>query len=224
MHRPPFIDTVAGRLRVLQSRLRHRDPADRATSFWASLPDYHRTNDSDPTGIERSRWIADELVPQLGIRSVLEVGTNSGRNLAIVKATHPDVRVRGLEINERAIAWGREHHPEVEFVHQDANRWTQEPDSFDALLTMSVLDHIPDEAIDALAANMVATASRYVICVELWDGGDGERGAYKYSRETKTLFERHGARTVRWEEAPGQYDTASSLLWVYIGATDGVPG
>jgi len=218
--RPPLIDNVAGRLRVLQSRLRHRDPADQATSFWANLPDYHATNDADTAGIARSRWIADELVPELGIGSLLEVGTNSGRNLAIVKATHPDVRVRGLEINERAIAWGREHHPEVEFVLQDANRWVETPDSFDALLTMSVLDHIPDAAIDALAANMVATAAKYVICVELWDGGDGERGAYKYSRDTKTLFERHGARTVRWEEAPGQYDTTSSLLWVYIGATD----
>jgi hypothetical protein len=221
--RPPLIDNVAGRLRVLQSRLRQRDPADQATSFWAGLPDYHETNDFDPTGIARSRWIADELVAQLEIGSLLEVGTNSGRNLAIVKQTHPDVRVRGLEINERAIAWGREHHPEVEFVLQDANRWAEEPDSFDALLTMSVLDHIPDEAIDALAANMVATAAKCVICVELWDGGDGTRGAYKYSRDTKSLFERHGARTIRWEQAPGQYDTTGSLLWVYIGTTDGAP-
>lgn len=223
MNRPPMIDNVAERLRVLHSRLRHRDPADQATSYWANLREYHATNDADPAAIARSRWIADELVPELGITSLLEVGTNSGRNLAIVKATHPDVRVRGIDVNERAIAWGREHHPEVEFVHQDANRWAQDPDSFDALLTMSVLDHVPDEAIEALAGNMVATASKYVICVELWDGANAERGAYKYSRDTKSLFERHGARTVRWEHAPGQYDTTQSLLWVYIGATDSPP-
>jgi hypothetical protein len=35
VNRLAFID-IAGRLPVLQSRLRHRDPADQATSFWAN--------------------------------------------------------------------------------------------------------------------------------------------------------------------------------------------
>jgi SAM-dependent methyltransferase len=213
-------ESVAERVRVLRSRLRHRDPADQATHYWANLPGYHETNDDDPAAMARSRWLADVLVPELGIGSLLEVGTNSGRNLAVVKATHPDVEVLGIDVNERAIEWGRKTHPDVEFLYQDANRWAQKPNSFDAILTMSVLDHVPDEAIDTLAKNMVATASKYVICVELWDGADAERAAYKYSRDTRSLFERHGAKTVRWEQAPGQYDTGQSLLWLYVGATE----
>jgi SAM-dependent methyltransferase len=221
VNRQHLAELAAERVRVLRSRLRHRDAADRATHYWANLPSYHETNDDDPTGIARSTWIAEELVPEFGIESLLEVGTNTGRNLAIVKATHPHVRVLGIDVNARAIEWGRRRHPDVEFLHQDANRWSLEPDSFDAILTMSVLDHVPDEAIDALAQNMVKTARTCVICVELWDGEDAERAAYKYSRDTRALFERHGARTIRWEQAPGQYDTATSLLWVYIGATGG---
>ena len=211
-------EVVAERVRVLRSRVRHRDPADQATYYWAHLPDYHETNDHDPQGIARSTWLAEELVSELGIESLLEVGTNTGRNLAVIKARHPDMRVLGIDVNERAIAWGRDHHPDVEYAHQDANRWSLGADSFDAILTMSVLDHVPDQAIDALARNMVATATKNVICVELWDGEDAERAAYKYSRDTRALFERHGVTTLRWEQAPGQYDVESSLLWLYVGA------
>ena len=150
---------------------------------------------------------------------MLEVGTNSGRNLAVRKATNPEMRVKGLDVNQPALDYARGAHPEVEFELQDANRWAEPEDAWDAILTMSVLDHIPDEAIERLASHMVASAARYVICVELWDGSEGERGPYKYSRDTRALFERHGARTVKWEMSRGQYDTERSLLWLYVGET-----
>lgn len=83
---------------------------------------------------------------------------------------------------------------------------------------MSVLDHIPDEAIESLAASMVKSASRYVIAVELWDGSAGTRGDFKYSRNTKDLFERHGLHTLHWQPSVGQYDTTQSRLWSYVGS------
>jgi len=215
------LSLLADRARLARVRLRRGPEQDRATAYWAGLPDYHEQNDHDPVGLARSRWLAEELVPELGVGSLLEVGTNSGRNLAAIKAANPAVRVKGVDVNERALAYARRAHPDVEFELQDANRWAEPADAWDAILTMSVLDHIPDEAIDRLAANMVATAARYVVCVELWDGSAGERGPYKYSRDTRALFERHGARTVKWEESSGQYDTAASLLWLYVGETSG---
>lgn len=215
---------LGDRVRLARLKLRRLPEEDRATAYWAGLSDYHEQNDRDPVGLARSRWLAEELFPSLGIASLLEVGTNSGRNLAAVKTANPAVRVKGIDVNERAIAYARGAHPEVDFEIQDANRWSEPHDGWDAILTMSVLDHIPDEAIDALAASMVATASRYVVCVELWDGSEGERGPYKYSRDTRALFERHGARTVRWERSPGQYDTEQSLLWLYVGEVGPEPG
>src|SRR6185437_4211247 len=100
----------------------------------------------------------------------------------------------------------------------DANRWTEPADSWEAILTMSVLDHIPDDAIEALVSSMVTTASRYVIAVELWDGSAGTRGDFKYSRDDRELFERHGLHTLHWQPSVGQYDTAQSRLWSYIGS------
>ena len=218
------LSAIADRVRLAGLRLRRLPEEDRATAYWAGLSDYHEANDRDPIGLARSRWLAEDLLVGLDVSSALEVGTNSGRNLAAVKAANPDARVKGIDVNERAIAYARTAHPEVEFELQDANRWVEATGVWDAILTMSVLDHIPDDAINALAANMVKTAARYVVCVELWDGSEGERGPYKYSRDTCALFERHGARTVRWERSPGQYDTEHSLLWLYVGDVAEVGG
>jgi hypothetical protein len=206
------------RERVLEWRARHgRGPeADRATEFWAKLPAYHLGNDDDPLALQRSGLVAD-LVAEHGITSLLELGTNSGRNLAVVHERHPDVRVGGLDVNPHAVEHARRRHPDIEFRLQDVNRWSEAPGSWDAALTMSVLDHIPDDACETLADNLSRTV-RWVICVELFDGSDGERALFKYSRDTRGLFERHGATTRRWELAPvGQYDMDHSPLWLYVG-------
>jgi SAM-dependent methyltransferase len=212
------IRQIVDRSRRVADLFRRGGEADRATAYWAGLEDYHETNESDDTAWERSRWIAGTLVPELGIGSVLEVGTNSGRNLAALRAEHPDMPLRGIDVNERAIAFARERHQGIEFEVADANTWTEPANTWDALLTMSVLDHIPDDATEALAARMASIAAKYVVCVELFDGGHGTRGPFKYSRDTRELFERHGCRTVRWEKSPGQY-APTSQLWLYVGAT-----
>lgn len=189
--------------------------SEKATAYWARLRDYHESNDEHPSGVERSRWVAG-VVGDLGVRSVLEVGTNSGRNLEVLREAHPHLRLAGVDVNSHAIAFANSKGLDIDFRVSDANRWTEAPRSWEAILTMSVLDHIPEDVIDTLAANFAVTAT-HVIAVELWDGGQGTRGLYKYSRDTRELFERHGFRTLRWEPAVGQYDLAESPLWAYVG-------
>jgi hypothetical protein len=189
-------ERIAERALEWRARRGRGSEAQRATDFWARLPAYHLSNDDDPLALERSALVA------------------------VVKERHPEVRVCGLDVNERALEHARRRRPDVEFRRQDVNAWQEAPGSWDAALTMSVLDHIPDDACEALAGNLARTV-RFVICVELFDGGDGERALFKYSRDTRALFERHGARTLRWELCPvGQYDPAKSPLWLYVGAID----
>lgn len=213
---------LSERFQVIRSRIASRNEAGRATAYWAALRRYHKGVE-EADSFERSRWVA-ERVAELGIRSLLEVGCNTGRNLAVVKKEDPEVRTLGIDVNRRALAFARTLHPEIEFRRGDAHRWTESPNSWDAILTMSVLDHIPDDAAEVFAANVLGTA-RYVISVELWDGSPGDRGLYKYSRDTRALFERHGATTLMWAELPcGQYDTENSLLWAYIGESSSRAG
>jgi methyltransferase family protein len=191
--------------------------SDAATAYWAGLRDYHKKNDASPPALERSRWVSG-AVGTLEIASLLEVGTNSGRNLQVVRGEHPQVRLSGIDVNHEAIAFAQSKQLDIDFRIADANHWAEAPDAWEAILTMSVLDHIPDDVIESLAANMVRTASRYVITVELWDGSEGTRGDFKYSRSAKDLFERHGMHTLYWEPSVGQYDTATSRLWSYVGS------
>lgn len=198
------------------SRFRRGSEADKASSYWGGLSDYHLTNDEDPIAIERSEWLANEIVPRFGLTSVLEIGTNSGRNLEYIHRVHPSMRLKGIDVNPRAIEFAKAKGLEVEFELSDANQWAEPPDVWDGALTMSVLDHIPDEAVESLAGN-IRTSARHMIAVELWDGDHATRGVYKYSRDTRRLFERHGFECLVWEKAPGQYDEEKSLLWVYVG-------
>jgi hypothetical protein len=202
------------------SRLRRGPEEVKAASYWGGLTDYHTTNDSDPAAVSRSKWLAESIVPDLGLRSLLEVGTNSGRNLQYIRAADAAIELKGIDVNARAIEYARSKGLPIDFEVVDANDWSEPPNRWDAVLTMSVLDHIPDDAADRLAAN-IATSARHVIAVELWDGSAGERGVYKYSRDNKALFEAHGFETVRWEKAPGQYDEEQSLLWCYLGRRAG---
>lgn len=213
-------DSIRRGIGAARARLQRGPEADRATAYWADLPSYHASNDENPQALERSRWLAEVVVPELGAESVLELGTNSGRNLGVIREHHPHARLLGLDVNERALEHARSQHPTIDFRLQDVNRWSEAQGSWDAILTMSVLDHIPDDAMESLADNIAGTAT-YVIAVELWDGEEGERGLYKYSRDTRVLFESRGARTLRWEPSPGQYDLEQSPLYAYVGAFGG---
>lgn len=207
-------DKLGKHARRLRARVfKNTKEADRATKYWATLDDYHLK--SDPSDMERSRWVAD-IVEELGIKSILELGTNTGRNLAVIKELHPDVRCKGLDVNEMALEHARDRGIDVEFAYQDVNTLAEPENGWDAILTMSVLDHIPDEAVEELVPKIMHGA-RYMIAVELWTGKHDETAAYKYTRDYPALFERHGAQTLRWEMTPGQFDTVHTPLWGYVG-------
>jgi protein-L-isoaspartate O-methyltransferase len=203
-------------LAYFRGRLSPGPESSKASRYWGGLVDYHLSNDDDPVARARSQWLAEDVVPQIGATSLWEIGTNSGRNLEVIRSVHPTMRLKGTDVNPRAVEFAQAKGLDIEFALADANEWTEPERSWDAVLTMSVLDHIPDDATEALAAN-VAKTSRHVITVELWDGSAGSRGVYKYSRDNQALFERHGYTTLRWEVAPGQYDEEKSRLWVYVG-------
>ena len=189
-----------------------------AAKYWASLSDCEAYY-TDELGWQRSVWVASQVLAK-NIGSLLEVGSNSGRNLTAIRQASEAVKLKGIDVNKTAIEFAREKNPSIDFELVDAARWAERPKSWDAILTMSLIDHIPDEAIHTIVTNMISTARKYIICVELWDGSEGVRGLYKYSRDLRKLFEARDVKTLVWEKAVGQYDERSSLLWAYIGQVD----
>src|SRR4051794_4294723 len=117
-----FVTRVRQARVYAMSRLRRGPEADKAAAYWGGLTDYHLHNDNDDIAISRSKWLASEIVPMLGVQSLLEVGTNSGRNLQYIRDAHPAIELKGIDVNPRAIEFARSKGLDITFEECDANR------------------------------------------------------------------------------------------------------
>ncbi len=85
--------------------------------------------------LKHIQLIAEALRPS----SVLDVGCGDGRFTGFVKGS--GVRCVGADLSERAIAFARGFHPDVEFHAIDAREIEE---TFDLVTGIEVLEHIPD--------------------------------------------------------------------------------
>ena len=92
-----------------------------------------------------------ELICREGPKSVLDVGCGDGFLLGRLPGTIP-VRV-GIDLNERAISFARAFFPEVDFRAQDV---AQIGERFDVVCAIEVLEHIPDDHVDAFLGSVAA--------------------------------------------------------------------
>ncbi len=107
-----------------------------------------------------ARWVKD-----IGARRVLEFGCNVGRNLAGIRDLCPDVELVGLDINAEAIAFGREHTGLDLRVADEASLAGFADGAFDAVFTVSVLDHISE--IGPVCRELLRVASRHALFFEV---------------------------------------------------------
>jgi SAM-dependent methyltransferase len=105
------------------------------------------------------------VVSLLNPTSVFEFGCNAGRNLKLIAEKVPDgVPVAGVDINEKSIRYGIEHHG-LDLHVGDETALRDYPDSrWDLVFTVSVLDHIPD--CRETCRELRRIASRYVVLCE----------------------------------------------------------
>jgi SAM-dependent methyltransferase len=137
------------------------DSGEDAAAWWASEDPYL-------SDVAWSKRIASE-VAAFQPSSVLEFGANAGRNLAAVRELLPTCELVGIDINEKAVAAGRERWDldlrvgDQSMIHEF---------SVDVAFTVSVLDHLPDpqEALE----DLLACASKAVILWEPWLGEEGK--------------------------------------------------
>jgi 2-polyprenyl-3-methyl-5-hydroxy-6-metoxy-1,4-benzoquinol methylase len=93
--------------------------------------------------------------------SVFEFGCNVGMNLKeILPQNH-----YGIDINTQAISKGKEMGLNIE-VGDETTLDKIPSNSYDLVLTSSVLDHIPQSAFDDIFANLKRITKRYMVCFE----------------------------------------------------------
>jgi len=76
--------------------------------------------------------------------SFIDVGCGDGRFCQILYRTNGTARVKGIDLDERAIQWAKLFNPTIEFECKDVR---EENEYYDVVTLIEVIEHIPDDAI-----------------------------------------------------------------------------
>ncbi len=71
---------------------------------------------------------------------VVEIGCSTGRVISTVDAA---VRV-GVDLDATALELGKEKHPDITFIREDARKYLKDSNKFDVLILSHILEHIDD--------------------------------------------------------------------------------
>jgi SAM-dependent methyltransferase len=119
------------------------------------------------------------IVEPLHSSSLLDAGCGEGETLARLGSALPR-RVAAVDIDRDAVAFAAKRFPEVEVTRHSIDRLPFEDDSFDLVLCLEVLEHLP--APDAALAELARVSRSHVVVSvphEPWfRGGSLLRGKY----------------------------------------------
>ncbi len=179
--------------------------AEDARAYWRDHPlqDYYKVHQPQTDlVIEAIRGlVGDAAAPR-----VFELGCNVGRNLHFIRQAIPGASVVGIDVNDRAIAEGRQlfgHSADELRVADETSLSKLESKSFDVAFTVSVLDHLPDPR--AATADLLRIARHGVVLLELDVGATGrvqgsvegrEIVGYSYSFDYVRILEELGAKVL----------------------------
>lgn len=135
------------------------------------------------------------------IASVLDVGAGTGLWRDWYHDTHPDVRVRSIDISEHACTtWGHER--------RDISTW-QPPHKFDLVICHGVLHYLDDDALES-AVHHLAVACRHVLYLEVPTARDLRESV----DPARTDFHAHRRSAARYRRLlEGSFRQAGAGLW-----------
>ena len=100
-----------------------------------------------------------------GVKSFLEIGCNSGRNLWYLSEHLPDKELSGLEISPKAAADARIHVPKATIYEGDVHD-VMLTNKYDVVYTGGVLLHIEPELVSKVISKMISFSNKYVVHME----------------------------------------------------------
>lgn len=111
-------------------------------------------------------------VDSLGVRSILDIGSGTGRAISYVKARRPDLVIRGIEpVRELREVGHRSGIREEDLIDGDALALAFEDGAFDLVCEFGALHHIktPGRAVD----EMLRVARKAVLIADVNNFGQG---------------------------------------------------
>lgn len=160
--------------------------ATRLESLWSGdFGDDYVQRNIDAAKPRAPFW--NEILDQIQVARVLEVGCNVGANLTWLAQRVPAGGVYGVDINRKALAHLRTVVPDVNALWSPAKTLPFRDGYFDLAFTMGVLIHQPPETLPLVMNEIVRCSRRYVLCGEYFSPEPTE---VAYRGETGALFKR----------------------------------
>lgn len=164
----------------------------------------------------------DELLPATPPTSVLEVGTGEGEVSDRVRARYPDARVVGIDLpdDELAGSWAARG---LSCAFADIARLPFPDDSFDLVLAIEVLEHVPDPAASLGELSRVARGD-LVLSVPrepIWRIANMARGKYLTDLGNTPGHIQHWSRRGFADLVGRHFETTavrSPFPWTMVGA------
>lgn len=134
-----------------------------------------------------------QMLAELPIDRVLEVGCNRGHNLvAFTEILEQDCVVVGLEPNKYAIEIARQSSPRVRTLRGNVSNLCFRGGYFDLVATIGVLIHIPPTDLAVAISEIYRVSRRYILSVE-------------YFAEAETPIHYRGYNDLLWKRDFGHH-------------------
>jgi ubiquinone/menaquinone biosynthesis C-methylase UbiE len=117
-----------------------------------------------------ARWkFLKSIVDDYVIKSILEVGCNTGFNLGMMKEWVPDPkRVWGCDVNEYNVHCVRERWPDIQAIYGSGFDLPFKDRCFDLVFTSGVLIHQEPTDVEAMMQEIIRVSAKYVMAIEYW--------------------------------------------------------
>jgi len=139
--------------------------ARRLEELWRGPFGLEYTDRNAGAGEKRARFWRN-LLSELPVSSVLEVGCNLGANLRWIQPHVLPGKIVGVDVNDYALGRLKVGLPRVQAAAAVARELPFRDDAFDLVFTMGVLMHHAPDALPAAMGEIVRCARRYLLCGE----------------------------------------------------------
>lgn len=153
------------------------------SDYWNSQSHSHR------------KLIVDALNTLVPFRSVYEVGTNCGPNLAVIHKEWPNVMIGGCDVNWEAIGFGQEKLPEATLNVSSATELIPPDKSWDVVLEDAALMYSTPEEMKKAASEIARVATTGIVICD-WFSENEEVKDFHWARDYKKVFADYGFKVV----------------------------
>lgn len=191
-------------LRILAKRFKRiflddSEPVDMVHNYWNAPDDENNQPEKYIAGEEKSKYLLSKLSELDRDASILEMGTNVGRNLnQLYQAGFRNLS--GIEISHNAIELMKKQFPEMyaesTIIHSSLEDFLKENNqTYDLIFSIAVMEHIHSDS--NWIFNKIAAAASQIITIE-----DEISISWKhFPRNYKRIYENLGLRQIDMEDA-----------------------